>query len=929
MTPKALAGCLTIALMTANAAYGSIRDTGRETGSISIITFKTHSRLQFRLDEGVMAVWKENPAGFELFFKGVGFADFGAPAGVEREWMRRYDDIKDSRLESLKFSEVAGGIVVYGKWRFPGGDDAPADPRMDKFDYHEKNPPRYVVDFWLKPGPTVAEIRAAKKKAEILARKRMVEEAAKKRKGRRIASVMAKARADDITRFCREPLSEKNDVILPFLPLHLPVEFKKWFPFTTADTEYIYLEPKSTAKDAQYARLALSLYRQGKPALVIRTLDFLDDEFPNSPHVREMRFLRANAMIKMGFHEPAMRILKDIAASEKEAGVALHATMYLAARAAAAGSYLQSLESFLWLINNYPSHRLAWAFHLGAAEALYSVKQTDRAAKEYQWVIMNAPDRKIRADAASRLGDLYLSRLQYERAIGSYAQAMSYFKDDIKRFPAFFINRAEVIYWLGDYDRASDAFRAFLNDYPSNPAGWRATLRLGEIHARRSGEASQAEARKWYYETANRFPFSRGTTLARMRLIPCGDHGGFDLDGVEKFFENEAAKFEDGDEVVTRHYNDLRALTRVRALVTMSGEEKAVSIAVGEMQRLGRTEVRGLVTEVFGLLFRKTVLGILERGKKFEALVFYADKAPLLEKKNGIPYSGEADYLLKLSQAASDLGLGAKAKELAVLYEKTRAYENQNRSVASGPADAEEQKESIAEVEKSFTQAMALWISEGSAAETKIREMLAPVRDEYEFSYEKEIILGLLDEKAGKPASALSHALKAELLAPPHARHPLCDDAMRISFWIGSLQARAGSTRMAVELFNALSAKLLAKDGNTGKQKCVAKAAALGLPAVPSAEYLVMTEGELLARQGKWGESAATYGRAVTNGLGGNHALYRYADALEKTGGTGEAQKAGKAMRSLASSKTDDFWRKLAREALGPEFKDGAKEGPK
>jgi hypothetical protein len=120
---------------------------------------------------------------------------------------------------------------------------------------------------------------------------------------------------------------------------------------------------------------------------------------------------------------------------------------------------------------------------------------------------------------------------------------------------------------------------------------------------------------------------------------------------------------------------------------------------------------------------------------------------------------------------------------------------------------------------------------------------------------------------------------------------------------------KAGSPRSAVEILQRLQKFV----GAAGQVKVVERASLLGLPPLPTVEQLVMIEGDVLSGLGRWGEAASAFGRIVERGEGGNHAKYRYADALDKTG---ERVRAVEQYQQIVAGKTDDFWKKLAGEAL-------------
>jgi len=925
-----------IALQTAN-------QNGNEENSayVQLESLKTHSRMSFKLDEGVSAQFKNTKKGFEIFFKGIGLTDLGASLGEEAKWKDTFQKLADPRVTNLRFTEVSGGLKVEGEWKFPTGADAPANPIMEAFDYREKAPvAAYVIDFWLKAGPSVGQVKEHKKQVELAAAMKKAEEEAHIRAARKAAVEKIRADVEDITRFCRLPLSGETDIFLPFYPIHEKFDFSKWFPTTTPDSNFPYYSPKDKEPDAQYVRLALELYRQSKIALTLKTLDFFDVEHPNSFFRHEMNFLRANALIKLGMHQEAERVLGRLMADAKDTPEALFSGMYLAQKLAQNGTALASLESFMWLISHYPDNRLSWVFHMGAAEAMYSLKQTDRAALEYQWVEENAPNSKAKAEAAMRQGDLYMNRFQYEQALAAYYQGLKRFAKEAKDFPATYINRAEALYGIGQYDRAQEAYKEFLDRYPAHPGGWRATFRVGEILARKA--ETLAESKTWFIDTINHYPTSPGATLARMRIVSCGDHAGMDVATIDRFLGNEVETFDGGGEVMMPLYKDFKALTKMRALIMTERTESAVDVAIEELKSNHHGESRALIGTLLGRLFRKNILTLLENGKRYEAIAFYHEKSAFIPKDGTV----DRDYLLKLSQAAADLELGLLAQDFLGTYEKSGEFkaleERPDPSKLAKMLSATEREALDLEAElklseQHFTIAKAEWTANRAKNESKIREHLEFVKAESPFSFEKEIILGLLNEKTQDFESALEHASKAQLLKPSlsSAKASAASD-LRLRSWVASLAERGGDLAGAYNLSRAVEADIAKQSSfapESPKGDVLSPSAilgALGLPVPPTQEQVVMKEAQLLEKLDRWSEAAATYLRATQKGWGGNQAVYGYAHALlqsgtdhpkavaalEKLAGDSSARNPAAAGTGAGAAKVEDFWKKMAAEAL-------------
>src|SRR5262249_23599966 len=155
--------------------------------------------------------------------------------------------------------------------------------------------------------------------------------------------------------------------------------------------------------------------------------------------------------------------------------------------------------------------------------------------------------------------------------------------------------------------------------------------------------------------------------------------------------------------------------------------------------------------------------------------------------------------------------------------------------------------------DRAFTAAKALWQEKGLSEEDKIREHLSAVIEESHFGFAKETILGLIDERKGQTASALDHALRAQILTP----RPMADDSVRIDHWIARLQILANQDTQALASLRTLIAR---KKGEADAEPAASSsglAGLLGVPPVPARLDLIMSEGELLSKMGRWGEAAA------------------------------------------------------------------------
>ncbi len=878
---------------------------------IQLETLSTHSRFTIFLDAGIKPEVRFEKDQFEVFFPGMALVDLGAPFGNEKQWVDEFAKLGDYRLRSIEFHEKKEGLVVQGTWRFPTDADAPANPKMEHFEFREASPSRWVMDFWLGKGPTIAQVRVQQEQE----RRRTALEEARKMAQARAQQRSVKRRKDieaaDAVRFCSLPLSEESDFFLDFLPAHTQVDFSQWFSISNPDRDFKYLHPEGLDKDAELARMALDLYGKSKFGLAIRTVEFIEHDYPKSHHIEEMQFLKASALVRLGHQVAANDILEKLTLGDPNSGVTVFASTYIAAKSFNDGGTLTALEGFLKLIRNHSSHRLAWVFHLGAAESLYQLRQTDRALPEYEWITQNSTNKSAQALAAFRIGNLFLYRNQYDQAIASYAQALQRFAEFADKQPEVYLNRGEALYGLRQWDRAEVEFKKFLEKRPGHVLGWRASFRLGEINGRRGGTFKQA-ANDWFLRTVNDFPSSRGATLARLRLLPCGDHAGMGLETARRFIEQEAKQFKGEDEVRETGYQDLLYVQYVRYLIAVEREDLAVEVLALLMGGGVSERARIILGDTFKVVFKTNIEKILAQGKDLEALSFYERYIGLIPPV-GTPLT--ADVFLPLARAASNLELPGLSAELMDRY-----WKQTSRALASEPTLDDLLKRS----EESFSEAKGAWIAirnatkSDEAAGKKVQDLLTQVIDESPYSYQRELILSVMADQAKDLDRTRKHAEQAEVLMDKFA--PSTDP--QVYYWIAQILGKQDRRVASAEALEKLVATMDADPSAAGAKKVLRYPAvvSIGIPEIPPANELSIQIASLYEQEGLWKKAAETYDKLVTRGFQKNRTRYAKLRALKKLSATGDAglyQTAiQQTLEEISKSDENDFWKKLAQEEL-------------
>lgn len=802
----------------------------------SLETFDSHSRLSFSIPREIQAQLKNTPEGVRIELRGLTLHALGAPFGQEKAWLSKLTLPKDLRVQGLELTEEDQGVVLRGRWKFPTGDLALAVPRMEVFQFRDPDSRKYVVDFWVGQGMTQAEALLRSAQAKKNRSLQQAEDRAKKREAVRLARYQAQAEASKDLTFCEEPVNEENEVFLPFFPEHKELDVSHWFPGTTADLDYPYRKPEGDADDARAMRLALELYQQGKTALAVRSVEFLEEGTPQSTWLQEARFLKANALLRLGHEAPALALLHQITLEGKGMPVALYSRIFLAVSAFKRKEYLAALEQWNSLIRDHGDHSKRWIFHFVVAESLYRLRQAGPAEKAYRQVIENAPDQHFQAMAAFRIGDVHLDRQNFAQAAAAYFQAAEMFGGRADQFPEVYLNRGEALYGLADYKLAEREFSRFLKRFPAYPAGWKATLRMAEIRGREKGPASQKLAREGYLETINRYPLTPGALLARMRLIPCGDHGGFTPAGAKRLY-TDSAQVQGFDAVVMNRFTDFRVLSELRSLVGFGRADEAIERAVPAFQKEISTDAKRLAEPMLRRAFRNQILRLISKGDGYGALAFYERLSPLLVLQPGqIP----ADFFLALAQAADQLEISTLA--LKHLGEVERLDLN--------PLDAP----TVA-----ILRARAKWRLEGRAAEKDIVAELKKVPDDSGFAFDRETLLG---EVTGNPA----HFEQALLIRK--------DDRL---------------ARRVAEAGKQVPA-LLPFDQDLGR-------------------------ATRLEEQNRWSEAVTLYDSLIKK-ESSNRLSYLQARAREHLPEPAQKAEALKQYQQIVEKGPDDFWKKLAQEAL-------------
>jgi tetratricopeptide (TPR) repeat protein len=887
-------------------------------GSVELQTRGSFSRLELSIDSSFHPKLTDSSKGFRIEVPSATLMDVGVPFGAEKRFNEYLESVRDDRISNIRVRELESRLVIEGEYRFPKGKLALATPKMEHFDFKKEESGRFVIDFFYQKGPTLAEVEKLRKETRGLRERAAIDLLKKKEQEKRASREKRILDGRNAMLFCEQPFDRSTTVFLKFRAEHPGLSFSAYFPERIPDHRFQYSEPSEKGEAADMVRLALKLGRENKHGLTVRTVEFLEKEYPKSPYLKEMLFLKANAYYRMGYEERGRALLQALAKSARGSEVGLQTAGFLAARSFQNQDWLAALEAFLNLKREMPDHALVWLFRYGIAESLYRIKQGEQAQGEYEWLSKNAPKQEIRAEAAFKIGDIFFERGQFAQAVSAYQASLKGRDAFLPAYPAVLLNLGESYFQLEELSRAEATFKRFMEVGSGNPMAWRASLRLAEIKA--MGSTLNAEAEKSFMETINRYPISQGALVARIRLLPCGSHGGFDLPAAERLISSpEVTNFPSDGAVYSSQFRELAGLTEVRMLISYKEDQRALERGMARLRENPGVETRKLIEQAM----IGGIKSILEKklGEKdvFGAIAFYEKYGDFLPLPAHDPLAD--DLKVRLATLAAERNLTQFALKIIEPY---------RRMNEAG------QKEVIAAIEKHVTlegvddqeernlvEAKTLWNSadfklEDASKADQLVARLGYIREESKHAFEKNLLLALYfrEKKDFKKAATHVRRLGNQMQGISS------QSRVQVEAFVGDVAVQAGDLELAESSFRKARRGLPGLGGKRADSLSYRH-----LDAAPSLGYLVQAEGEVLEKLEKWKEAVALYTEAIENKIGGNHILYSHAKAILKDGGKESESRAVISLKKIEQSQDDDVWKRLAQEKLKEIAKEGKVDG--
>ena len=882
--------------------------------SIQIQTQSAYSRLLLALDESFKPVLKEVKGGFEVTIPHASLMDIGVPFGSEAEFKHYVSSMHDLRLSELRVDEVKNGLVVKGKYKFPTGAHALANPKMEQFEFRQSELGKYALDFWYQKGPTLVEASHVKKQKEVnelhSARDQILkyEQERVKIREKRIED------ARNSSAFCEQPFDKKNIVFIRFRTDHPQLSFSAYFPENIPDHRHEYVLPKGNSEEVEMVKLAVKLSKENNHALAVKTVDFFEKEYPKSKFANEMYFLKANSFYRLGMEDKGRELLQEVVKRAKGTEIGLQSAAFLAVQAFNRKEWLFALNAFSTIRKDMPKHPLNWLFRYGIAECLYQIKQADQAHQEFEWVAEHAPKAQVRAESAFKAGDVYIERNQYAMAVQAYSKAIKNNESALNQYPNVLMNLAESFFQLEEYKRAEETFVKYLEHGKNHPNAWRASLRIAELKAlnQKQNEASE----KAFMATVNSYPMSPGAVISRMRLLPCGNHGGFDLTGMQRFMSSaEVQNFDTNESVFSTNYKELVSVTEVRAYLSFGEDEKGIESGIAHLRENPSFEVRKLIERAMVGGIKRLLAHQLEHDEGFKAISTYEKYGDYLPLPSYDPIADE--LRIKLAQFAAQKEFRGLALSIIDTYRHVDAVEQKEilKAIEKSLAldSSQDQEERIILSQKTIWNSDRLKMDDQAGIDSFLSK-LSMIRDQSKYAFERDLLRSLLYHEKKEYSKAIESLGKISVRTLGLSN----SEKAQAYFYLAETAKKSEQFIDAAQFYRQ-TRLLMAKVSDSNLKILNFRT----LAPVPSISLLYANEGEMLEKDQKWKEAVALYEEAIENKVGGNRLLYAHAKAILKDGSRNAKITASRSLEKIKQSQEDDVWKNLALKTL-EEF---AKEG--
>ncbi|MCB0350213.1 MAG: tetratricopeptide repeat protein, partial [Bdellovibrionales bacterium] len=279
--------------------------------------------------------------------------------------------------------------------------------------------------------------------------------------------------------------------------------------------------------ESKETTLLVNLFNKNKMGAFFETLSYITKKYPNSKYDEIIKNVTAEAHIHLYEKDQndkdyqAFRALyRYLNETYPDSPLAERNHLLLAYSSLQKGDGAETLRDMKSYLDKYPKTNERDRARLAMGEAYTLLNKPRDAIRVYQDLAEDSDDKNLGIEAAYRMGDVYMGKGDYKKALEVYQAVQAKYPAHKGVFGNAQYNIAEAQFWLGQYRESLDNYITFLKMFPVNRHGGFALTRIGELLE--IFGANEQQIMGAFTEGYFRYPESQGSEVSRIRMLSRG-----------------------------------------------------------------------------------------------------------------------------------------------------------------------------------------------------------------------------------------------------------------------------------------------------------------------------------------------------------------------------------------------------------------------
>jgi len=286
----------------------------------------------------------------------------------------------------------------------------------------------------------------------------------------------------------------------------------------------IYEASDRQTKESDEARLLVTLFKNGRRAVYLSTAREFLRRYPKSAYEELVRYMMADVHYSLWLEdrkpidfEIAMGMYRNLSEKFPNSPLSTRTLLLVGYSYLDRGDNLGALKSLQRFMRLRPNTKFTDQVKLAIGEAYLNINRYDDALTLFSEVESSTQNPMDAAEAAYRKGDVHFQRRDFAKAVAAYDDAFNRYKKASDYFANAWYNKAESLFWQGQYKKSLETYREFLQRFPDHSHGGFAMTRLGELLEIMG--ADERRVKGAFLESVFRYRGTPGANVARIRSL--------------------------------------------------------------------------------------------------------------------------------------------------------------------------------------------------------------------------------------------------------------------------------------------------------------------------------------------------------------------------------------------------------------------------